>query len=40
MANNIGNDLKGVAGSDLLAGTAGLIIGLVVAFLLTRYTRG
>lgn len=40
MANNIGNDLKGVAGSDLLAGTAGLVIGLVVAFLLTKIYQG
>lgn len=40
MVNNIGNDLKGVAGSDLLAGTAGLIIGLVVAFLLTKIYQG
>lgn len=40
MANNIGNDLKGVSGSDLLAGTAGLVIGLVVAFLLTKIYQG
>lgn len=40
VANNIGNDLKGVAGSDLLAGTIGLVIGLVVAFLLTKIYQG
>ena len=36
MADNIGNELKGVSGSDLVAGTIGLIAGLVLAFLLTK----
>ena len=36
MADNIGNELKGVSGSDLAAGTIGLIAGLVLAFLLTK----
>ena len=36
MADNIGNELKGVTGSDLAAGTIGLIAGLVLAFLLTK----
>lgn len=36
MATNIGDDLKSVAGSDLLAGTIGVIAGLVIAFLLTK----
>lgn len=36
MAEDIGNDLKGVSGSDLLSGVIGLIIGLVIAFLLTK----
>ncbi len=36
MAEGIGKDLKGVSGSDLLAGVIGLIIGLVIAFLLTK----
>ena len=36
MAEGIGKDLKGVSGSDLFAGVIGLIIGLVIAFLLTK----
>ena len=36
MADNIGNELKGVSGSDLAAGTIGLIAGLLLAFLLTK----
>ncbi len=36
MAEGIGNDLKGVSSSDLLAGVIGLIIGLIIAFLLTK----
>ena len=36
MAEGIGNDLKGVSGSDLFAGVIGLIIGLIIAFLLTK----
>jgi len=36
MAEDIGNDLKGVSGGDLLAGVLGLIIGLIIAFLLTK----
>ena len=36
MAEGIGNDLKGVSSSDLFAGVIGLIIGLVIAFLLTK----
>lgn len=36
MANNIGKDLQGVSANDLLAGVVGTIIGLVIAFLLTK----
>ena len=36
MAEGIGKDLKGVSGSDLFAGVIGLIIGLIIAFLLTK----
>ena len=36
VADNIGNDLQSVAPNDLLGGTVGLIIGLVIAFLLTQ----
>ena len=36
MAEDIGNDLKGISGSDLLSGVIGLTIGLVIAFLLTK----
>lgn len=36
MANNIGEDLKRVPGSDLLAGVIGLMMGLVLAFLITK----
>ena len=36
MAEDIGNDLKGVSGGDLLAGVIGLVIGLIIAFLLTK----
>ena len=36
VADNIGNDLQGVSPNDLMGGTLGLVIGLVIAFLLTR----
>lgn len=36
MANTIGEDLKRVPGSDLLAGVIGLMMGLVLAFLITK----
>ena len=36
IAEGIGNDLKGVSGSDLFAGVIGLIIGLIISFLLTK----
>ncbi|MBO4235555.1 MAG: hypothetical protein J5928_03830 [Firmicutes bacterium] len=36
VADNIQNDLQGVSGNDILAGVIGLIIGLVIAFLLTQ----
>ena len=36
MANNIGKDLQSVSANDLLAGVVGMIIGLVIAFLLTK----
>lgn len=36
MANTIGNDLQGVSANDLFSGTVGLIVGLIVAFLLTK----
>lgn len=36
MATNIGKDLQGVSANDLLTGVVGMIIGLVIAFLLTK----
>ena len=36
VADNIGNDLQSVAPNDLVGGTVGLIIGLIIAFLLTQ----
>lgn len=36
MANNIGKDLQGVSANDLLTGVVGMVIGLVIAFLLTK----
>ena len=39
-ANNIGRDLQNVTGSELLAGTLGLIAGLVIAFLLSQIYDG
>ncbi len=36
VADNIGNDLQSVEPNDLVGGTVGLIIGLVIAFLLTQ----
>lgn len=36
MATNIGKDLQSVSANDLLAGVVGMIIGLVIAFLLTK----
>lgn len=36
IANNIGRDLQGVSANDLLSGVLGMIIGLVIAFLLTK----
>ncbi len=36
VADNIGNDLQGVSPNDLMGGTLGLVIGLLIAFLLTR----
>ncbi len=39
-ANNIGRDLQNVTGSELLAGTLGLIAGLVIAFLLSQIYQG
>ncbi len=40
VAENIENDLRGVSGNDLLAGTIGLIIGLVIALLVTQIFAG
>ena len=37
MADNIGNDLQAVSASDLVGGTLGLIAGLIIAFLISRY---
>ena len=34
VADNIGTDLQGVSPNDLIGGTIGLILGLVIAFLL------
>ena len=39
MADNIGNDLQAVSASDLVGGTLGLIAGLIIAFLITAFTR-
>ena len=39
-AENIGNDLQGVSGNDILAGVIGLIFGLIIAFLITQTYRG
>ena len=36
VADNIGNDLQGISPNELIGGTLGLVIGLVIAFLLTR----
>ena len=36
VADNIQSDLQGVSGNDMLMGVVGLIIGLVIAFLLTQ----
>ncbi|MBQ1395986.1 MAG: PIN domain nuclease [Eubacterium sp.] len=36
VAENIGNDLQGVSSTDILASTMGLILGLMIAFLITR----
>ena len=36
IANNIGRDLQSVSANDLLSGVLGMIIGLVIAFLLTK----
>ena len=36
VADNIGTDLQGVSPNDLIGGTIGLILGLVIAFLLTQ----
>ncbi len=36
VADNIGNDLQGVSPNDLMGGALGLVLGLVIAFLLTR----
>ena len=40
VANNIGGDLQNVTGSELLAGTMGLIMGLIIAFLLSQIYQG
>ena len=40
VVNNIGTDLQNVTGSELLAGTLGLIAGLVIAFLLSKIYQG
>lgn len=39
VANNIGEDLRGVSASDIVAGTLGLIVGLVIALLITQMFR-
>ena len=36
VADNIGTDLQSVSANDLIGGTIGLILGLVIAFLLTQ----
>ena len=36
VADNIQSDLQGVSGNDMLTGVVGLIIGLVIAFLLSQ----
>lgn len=36
LADNIGNDLQGVSATTLIGGTLGLVIGMVVAYLLSR----
>lgn len=36
VADNIGNDLQGISTNDLMGGVLGLIVGLVIAFLLTQ----
>lgn len=36
VATNIENDLRGVSGNTIFAGTIGLIMGLIIAFLLTQ----
>ncbi len=36
VADNIGDDLQGVSPSELMGGALGLVIGLVIAFLLTQ----
>ncbi len=40
VADSIGNDLQGLSGSKFIAGVVGLIIGLVIAFLLTKIYQG
>jgi uncharacterized protein YacL len=40
IADNIGDDLKTVSGIDFLAGTVGLIIGILIAFLITKIYQG
>jgi uncharacterized protein YacL len=39
VASNIENDLKGVSGSQIFAGVAGLIAGLVIAFFVSQMFR-
>ena len=40
VANDIGRDLQGVSGNDLLSGVIGLIFGLIIALLITQIFAG